>query len=198
MDAFEAYGMFLAMKAHFTRDSYDYFRFNGKVRTNHDKFMKRHDRFAFHRLSKKDDAQNLILASLIKNEDLWITDILDSTGEKNYKEWKKTQDTLSYTFKEDMTKLANLEIKFDDLVKVTDGQYPRLLKEYQIGTISLESLMILNDITSVFKYWNKHISDDLIWPSLFTKMKKYRTFLSLQSKHEYFKSVVISAFENLN
>ena len=32
MTAFESYKMYVAVKLHFTTDSYDYFKFNGKTR----------------------------------------------------------------------------------------------------------------------------------------------------------------------
>ena len=34
MTAFESYKMYVAVKLHFTTDSYDYFKFNGKTRVS--------------------------------------------------------------------------------------------------------------------------------------------------------------------
>ena len=41
MTAFESYKMYVALKLHFTTDSYDYFKFNGKTRVSETNFEKR-------------------------------------------------------------------------------------------------------------------------------------------------------------
>ena len=38
MTAFESYKMYVALKLHFTTDSYDYFKFNGKTRVSETNF----------------------------------------------------------------------------------------------------------------------------------------------------------------
>ena len=41
MTAFESYKMYVALKLHFTTDSYDYFKFNGKTRVSETNFEKK-------------------------------------------------------------------------------------------------------------------------------------------------------------
>lgn len=190
-NAFEAYGMFLAMQRHFTSETYDYFQYNGKVKTNYDKFLQRHDRFHFHKLSKRENPQDLILANLLQNPKKWILDVLDAEGEKIYKDWKKRTEAMTYCFQAD---ISRLEGDFDDLLTVKDGSYPKLLKYYQHGSISLESLMIINEVTGVFKHWNKKIEDQLIWPDLYFIMKKYRTFLSLENNKSKYVPIIVDKF----
>lgn len=190
-DAFTAFGTFLAIQRHFTSESYDYFRYSGKVKTNYEKFLKRHDRFHFHKLSKREDMQGLIVSNIVKNPKIWVTDVLDADGDRTYRDWKKRIESLTYSFKED---IGRLEGKFDDLVVVENGKYPTMLKYYQHGSISKESLLIINEVTGVFKHWNKKIEDQLIWPELYFNMKKYRTFLTLEGKRDKYIQIIVNHF----
>ena len=190
-EAFEAYGKFLAYQRHFTSEGYDYHRYNGKVKTNYEKFLQRHDRFHFHKLSKREDVDGLIIANMIKKPKVWVTDVLDADGEKTYKDWKRRIEALTYNFQED---IGRLEGGLNDLLKVEDGKYPKMLKYYQHDSISKESLIIINEVTGAFKHWNAKIEDQLIWPDLYFSMKKYRTFLQLESKKPKFIQIIVDHF----
>ena len=47
MTGFEVYKMYLALKQHFTKSDYDYFKYEGKVRANENSFEQRRDRYFF-------------------------------------------------------------------------------------------------------------------------------------------------------
>ncbi len=53
MNGFEVYKLYLAIKLHFTSDSYNYFTFNGKTRTTLQSFEKRRDKYFFKKLATK-------------------------------------------------------------------------------------------------------------------------------------------------
>jgi hypothetical protein len=69
-ESFSAYVKYLAFKRHFTTDSYDYFKYNGKVRASIDSFQSRNDSFFFLKLARKDDYENIILANMIEKPDI--------------------------------------------------------------------------------------------------------------------------------
>lgn len=48
----------------------------------------------------------------------------------------------------------------------------------QLKQISLETLVILNDIMNFFPMWNKKIDDDILWPDFKMKCEKYTPFLN--------------------
>ena len=52
MEPFEVYQKYLALRTHFKSDSYDYFRYHGKLKGNRDKFETRKDKYHFYKLSK--------------------------------------------------------------------------------------------------------------------------------------------------
>ena len=47
MDGFDVYKIYLAIKLHFTSESYDYFKHNGKTTARLATFTKRRDRYFF-------------------------------------------------------------------------------------------------------------------------------------------------------
>ena len=53
MDAADVYLTYCAIKAHFSKNKYDYHKFAGKTKIKRDSFYKRKDRFFFARLARK-------------------------------------------------------------------------------------------------------------------------------------------------
>ena len=123
-DAFELYSYYMAIKKHFT-STYDFVKYGGKMRLTVDGFENRKDKFFFYKLSKRKDAKDFILANILKKPDLWIGNLIDShEAEEVYTEWSKRQQSLTYTFKND---LDELDDDFNANIVVEDGAYPKLL-----------------------------------------------------------------------
>ena len=57
---FDVYKTYLAVKLHFTTDTYDYYKYGGKVNTKLDTFTKRKDRYFFHKLSTRYAEDNIL------------------------------------------------------------------------------------------------------------------------------------------
>lgn len=173
---FEAYTTYLALKNHFTKESYDFFKYGGKGKASQTSFEVRKDKYFFHKLSKHKDVANYIVANILLKDNLWVGDLInDDESNDIYTEWLKRQQSLSYIFKNQLEKLD------DDLNKnilVEDGQHPHLLNLYKKKIISDETLIILNSILGFFKYWDKNISEEVIWPRLKIKLVKYEPFIS--------------------
>ena len=51
--SYEVYNLYLAIKLHFTSDTYDYFKHNAKVNSSMNTFLKRNDQTFFHKLNTK-------------------------------------------------------------------------------------------------------------------------------------------------
>ncbi|CAB4222011.1 59 protein [uncultured Caudovirales phage] len=189
---YTAFQMYSALKLHFTSKSYDYFKYHGKTKTTKDIFMKRNDRYSFHKLSRKfnvADMQNFMISNFINDNGTWIGDMLSPDGEENYKNWKKTQQSLSYVFENDLINLLKSVDAPNKLLEVPSGCYPILLSESMAGSVKLESLLILNSIMNFFSMWNKTIDDDIVWPNYYLKCVKYIPFLDFDKTK--FKNIVI-------
>ena len=172
MTPFEAYKLFIALKNHFT-SSYDYFKYNGSVKADAASFDNRKDKYYFYKLSKMKDPRGFIVSNLVSDNGKWIGDLFTDKADRLYTEWLKRQQSLSYNFQNECSKLLT---NFNDNFIVKNGQHPHLLKMYRQGEVSLETMVILEDILGFSSHWNKSIDDTIIWPKINKLMSKYRMF----------------------
>jgi len=190
MQPFEAYRTYLALKNHFNQKGYDYFRYNGKVNVSQSSFETRKDKYLFHKLSKHKDPERYLVANFINRDVNWLGDLLDETADNTYNDWVKRQQSLSYNFQQDLNKL---DTDFQTNLIVKDGQHPYLLKLYRQGIVSIETMVILNSLVNFFPYWNREITDTILWPELCTKMEKYKPFVEFD--FEKCKKILNSTFD---
>ena len=110
-----------------------------------------------------------------------IGDVIGKTARENYDKWRKRIESLSYVFQGDIDTLFEFieekGIKFDDLFKVKEGQHPPLVKLFLASKITLETMIILNDILGYTKQFNKQIKENVIWPKKYKLMMNYKPFL---------------------
>lgn len=178
MTSFECYQEYLALKNHFTKMNYDYFKYQGKIRTNPTSFNKRPDKIFFDKLSKNDNVHDFLLANFIKNDRIWIRDLAyDEEPQKIYKEWLKRQQSLSYTFQNDLNKL-NKPLK-NNLIS-NSNEHPILLKLFLGDQICLETLCIILKFTDYYDKWNSIMEYDIMWDSLKLKVLKYTPFIKYE------------------
>jgi hypothetical protein len=173
-DAYDAYITYLALQRHFT-SSYDYFKYHGKVNASPQSFEIRKDKFQFYKLSKHPEYKNYIIANMVNSDKkIWVGDLLTNESDDIYKQWSKKIQSLSYHFKQEVSKLNT---DFDSNFKVVDGQHPPLLNEVIAKRFSIEALIILDDILDIFKHWNSKIALQIIWDGVYSKSIKYKPFL---------------------
>ena len=179
---FETYQSYLSMKSHFTNPKYDFFKYGGKSRATMSSFNKRKDKYWFEKTSRKYSDKE-VLDFLLSNfvitdnpQNLWIGEIINS-GERNYAEWMRRQQSLTYLFKEQLGELLfnnNLNEVFD----CSYSKHPIVLKKYLGGEISLETLTILEKVFSFVKNFDKKLKDP-VWESVSLKIKKYAPFINI-------------------
>jgi hypothetical protein len=195
MNGFEVYKLYLAIKLHFTSDSYNYFTFNGKTRTTLQSFEKRRDKYFFKKLATKFSQDELIqyfVAHFVQNEDTWIGDISKIENSSVYLEWTKKIQSMSFVFSNDVDQLLK-DAEFEHIFKVS-STHPPLLKKYLSKSISLETLVIFNKLLNFVKDFDKTITDPVVWPELKRKVLKYEPFL-LVDKPKY-KQILLSKVTN--
>lgn len=180
LDPLNCYKTYLALKSHFTKDTYDYHKYNGKVRANLNSFYKRKDRFWFEKLSRNKDDQQIVeffvsnFSSCDDPQSLWIGEIIKN-GEDTYKKWKKKTESLSYIFKQEVSSLFTSE-NFDEMFKISDNKHPKILKEFLQKNISIETLIILNKILNYKEQFDKRLNDP-VWKFISMKIEKYSPFV---------------------
>ena len=181
MNGYDLYCIYQAIKLHFTSESYNFFQYDGKTRVSVDAFQKRRDKFLFHRLARKyrdDEMVPFLVANFVHSDDNWTKSLLEEEAEETYRNWKRITDSMSKVYVEDLQKIATKE-SFNDLFKVEDGQFPKLLVAFLQKDITIETLVILNNIFNFIQIWDKKISDDIIYPKVSRKVRKYGAFLAV-------------------
>ncbi len=172
MNGYDLYCTYQAIKLHFTSESYNFFHYDGKTRVSIDAFQKRRDKFLFHRLARKyrdDEMVPFLVANFVHSDDNWTKSLLEEEAEQTYREWKRTTDSMSKIYAEDLQKIATKET-FNELFKVDDGQFPKLLVLFMQNEVTIETMVILNNIFDFIRIWDKKISGtDNAVPTDFTK-----------------------------
>ena len=181
-EGFDAYKTFRALKQHFT-SSYDYFKYNGKVKAKIESFLKRKDKFFFRKLQKKyskDELVEFFVSNFIINGDNWIGSLVSQESEDNYATWRKNKESISYNYSNELSLLYDYclsnDISCNQLVLVEDCNHPILLRLLLQNKISLETVIILDDILRFTRYWNAKL-DDIIWDEKKRLIYKYRSFI---------------------
>jgi len=192
MDAFEAYKVYVALKNHFTSKTYDYFKYGGRTKASIKTFEKRPDRYQFHKLAKRKDVVDYLVANFVYDDgsSSWIGNLLNNgQADKNYSQLVKTRESLSYIFSND---LDRLDLEFDKNFLVEEGQHPKLFKLYLRHEITIETLIILDDLVGYMRKWNRRIEDGILWPQVYLKCKKFRPFF--QYDRDKMKQIVLDKF----
>ncbi len=178
---FDAYRLYLGLKNHFTKDSYDYFKYCKKSRASLQSFYKRKDRMWFEKVSRQKtdkEVEDFFVANFVSCNDpetLWIGEMIKE-GEDRYKNWQKKVQSLSYVFKEESQSLFE-ENKFEDVFRCSKG-HPVLLKKFLTGKVSLETLVIYDRIFSFRNNFDKKLQDP-VWETVSRRIKKYSPFLHI-------------------
>jgi hypothetical protein len=191
----DAYRQYLALKNHFTKDSYDYHKYCGKSRATVQSFYKRKDRFWFEKVARQKTDQEVIeffvanFVSCPDPETLWIGEMIKE-GEDRYTNWKKKVQSLSYVFKEESEELFS-QSKVDEVFQCSKG-HPLILKKFLSGKISLETMVIYNRIFMFGNDYDKKLQDP-VWQTVSRKIRKYNPFLNIdvQRYKSILKNVVL-------
>ena len=106
----------------------------------------------------------------------WVGNFTDN----NYSQWKNMD--MVELFEKDITPLLQ---NFDEgkfIFAVSKNQHPKLLKEYLGKRVSLETMIILDELMEYSLKWNVHLKDDLMWPAVNLLMNNYKKFLTIDKK----------------
>jgi hypothetical protein len=181
MMPYDAYREYLALKNHFTKNNYDYFKYNKKVRATVQSFYKRKDRMWFEKVSRQKSDKEVVdffvanFVSCPDPETLWIGEMIKD-GEERYQQWQKKIQSLSYFFKEESQSLFE-ENKFQDVFRCSKG-HPVLLKKHLSGQVSLETMVLLDKIFAYSNNFDKKLQDP-VWETVSRRVKKYNPFLNI-------------------
>jgi len=177
IEPYDAYRYYMAIKMHFESDTYDAIKYNYKTSATQKSFWKRRDKYQFAKIANKfnepGELINFFVAQFV-SEKKWVGDML--TDEDVWSKWQRRNQSLSYTFEQDINKLYEKVDSFDDLFKPTFSPYPTLWYYHMQDEVSLETVVILDKLVWFTK--TLCIGDTIIWPDAKQKIQKYATFVN--------------------
>lgn len=178
MDGFKAYKYFMAIKLHFTSEKYDVFEKNGRVSGTRATFEKRNDRFLFEKLGNKFSAEQEYIQFLVANFAYGHKNVVYSNeSDEYYHTWMKRKESMSQIFQNDLNEIIlHLEknhLKEEDLYSTESG-IPELLSMYVGGYITLETMVILQNLEDYLPKWESLI---MLWHDHFLTIRKANRFV---------------------
>ena len=195
MTGYETFSLYQALKLHFTQESYDFFKYNGKSNVSVTAFENRKDKYHFYKLSRrisqKDDMIDFIVSNLIEDENTWVGSLLQEEAEVNYRKHQKVLQSLSYIFENECRELFE-DLKNPNDLLLTTGDYPILLTKALRKEVQIETVCLMNNILKFVPVWSKKISDTIRWPEYRLKIIKYSPFLPKEEKYKTILKEVIA------
>lgn len=184
MEAYDVYRLYMAMKLHFTTESYDISKTKGMVKDCRNAFMKRKDILAFRKLGEKYSKReiiDLLVANFTRGDK--YGGVFDSETEEAYEQWKIRQQKLTYIYTQDVITILNESEKTgQDPFTSSNGTHPIIVRLYLGGKISLETLIILDKLFD-FRYINDNsLQLDFVWKDVSLLIKKYRIFVKIDKE----------------
>jgi hypothetical protein len=187
MDGFKAYKYYIAIKLHFTKDSFDVFKNRGNVKGTREAFNARNDRYMFEKLARKytmdrDLIQYYVGNFAYGNENV-VYDIAEA--EENLLEWNKRKQSMTKIFADDLNKILmdayKRKIKAPSIINFTLNQYPSILNLYLGKQIGIETLRILDDYDNLLEQWKQNTSMVLLWENEIRRVEKLKGFVKYDS-----------------
>ena len=185
---FDVYKTYLAVKLHFASDTYDYYKYDGKVNAKLDTFTKRKDRYFFHKLSTRyaeTDILDFFVANFLADSKRWIGNLLANDGRDVYLDYKKRKEAFAYHFKQECgiiaSDLCRRNISFNDGFIPSGGQHPRILRLLIQRKISYQTAVVLDHFLGFTKNWDKEITEKVVWPEISLKVTRVKPFVNFNA-----------------
>ncbi len=193
MEPYEVYRYYLALRLHFTTDQYDVIKQQGRVKASKQSFFKRKDLLAIRKVAESytdKDIVDFLVANFVSG-DRW-GGVFDSESKERYVNWKKRIESLSYTFEKDVQRIHSFcfknSVSFNDVFIASKNEHPYIIKMFLRNEISIETLVILEQLFGFSENLDIVLKDDLVWPDISRTIKKYRPFLNF--KKEKYNAIV--------
>lgn len=184
MNVNDAYKIYTSLRLHFTTDTYD---IRSGVAPRKPKegvkasFKKKLELLMKQYNYNEEEFINYLVANFLHGNN-W--GIFENTGPEIFTQWKRIQESLTYTFKQDVEYLASQVMLIDDAWSCENG-HPVLLKAYCGKKCSLETLVILNKLYRFSHEVDEHLVMDPVWTSTSRLIHKYSPFIKID-KDKFF------------
>lgn len=186
MNVTKYFQTFLAINLHFRRSgSYDYFKYNGKVRADPEKLKLRKDRFAFNAFHKKDTHEQFISRVVAYNfyekKSPWSAiELKRPVAIKAYEQWNSDIKNLKKIVENDIKAIDNIK----NYVKIEKSKFlPNILTDVIGGKIHPFTFICIDSVLGLSeRLYDKHYHDNLIYHDSMFLLKKARPFVVINKE----------------
>ncbi len=185
MTPFQAGEMFLSLRLHFTRASYDYFKYHGKTTMTREKFELRSDKFLFAKLTRayqtEEEFRDLVVANCLRDPHLYSRMLLASEAHDRYLAYRKIHESLAYLVDQDYCWMFEENQDINYWLHVGQ-EYPPLMQAVWTQRIKIETLLVMNRILNFLPMWERKIRDTIRVPEFLLLCRKYDPLLSIDGQ----------------
>jgi hypothetical protein len=184
VDGFKAYKYYIAVKLHYTKDSFDVFKNRGNLKGTREAFNARNDRLMFDKLARKypvdKDLIQYYVANFAYGNDAAIYS--SEEAETNLLEWNRRKQSITKIFADDCNKIlmdaCKNKIKSSAVLNLTNKGYCSILKLFLGNQITLETIRIIDDMLPVVHGWKQNESMLLLWENEVRRIEKSKGFIT--------------------
>jgi hypothetical protein len=183
VDGFKAYRYYLALKLHFTSEKFNVFENRGNVKGSREAFEARNDRYIFEKLARKFGNDRDIIQFFVSNFAYGNESAIyaGQEADDNLAEWNRRKQSITKIFIDDLASLLTyVEINKLPTSSIFDfnfNEYPAALKLFLGGKISIETLVIVNELDHIVEHWLDNSSVQHIWSNELLRIKKLIGFV---------------------
>lgn len=184
MDDYTLFKTYIAMKSHFTTDTYDYVKYEGKTSISESAYQKRKDIATFKIVANwmtQKHCESILLSHFIELSNFNISFLCENPAkaQRIYTSWKERTENLLDTYNRDLRVISKESSgSWRECIFQNDDDYPLLFKLVMSGRISPETYSLLDDLFHHTSKSYKGMDTDLMFQGLNLKYRKYRSFLS--------------------
>lgn len=181
MNVTTAYKVYTALRLHFTTESNNYDIRRGIIPKKpkngiQEKFQKRLGVLG-DRYHSKENFVNYFVSNFLEG-DPW-GGLFNEDGDSVYVSWKRKQESLTYSYTQELETLQKYVPNIEDLWNCENG-HPPVLRAYCGKICSIETLVILNKLYRFRKKLDEELSLDPVWKAVSILIQKYSPFLNIE------------------
>lgn len=174
MTSFEAYVTYLAVKRHFTRGTYDYFKYHGQIKASKEVFDARKDIMKFQKMARiRHPLPEFLAVNLRDAPNMWAGQIMHPDAELKFLGYRRIMESFPYHLGNALEEIGHIK----DALRIGDGDVPKILNLHLAGQVSLEVLIALDELIGFSKKFDTKLALNPLWDDVSWKMMKFRPFM---------------------
>lgn len=194
MNGFKAFKYYTAIKLHFATTKFNVFVNKGHVKGTYSRFLMRNDHLIFEKMAKMFDTDKELIQYIASNFMYGNAQVVyDSTqAMANYKEYLRRKQSMTKIFTDDLATIIKSKSRYNDF---SGHKIPDVIQLFLANKITLETLVILDDLDSIVEQLQKgtHIplilGDDLLRIQKSKGFVKYSAYKIITPYQEFLEEV---------